>query len=89
MTKARKQANLRRKLAFFFLFLLLVNIVLKITGISTLDTSSAITHSHALGMKVIYFLVPSVLLALSVLFAVFSKRKSVEAESIEISGCSW
>lgn len=89
MTKARKQANFRRKLAVIFFIFLIANIVLKFVGFSTLDESQAITASHALGMKVTYYVVPVFFLLMGLLFAKLSHSKSAEASSIEIGGCSW
>lgn len=89
MTKARKQAHFRRRVAITFFIFLLVNVVMKVTGFSTLDPSQAVTASHAFGMKVAYFLLPSFFLFMAVLFMYLSRRKSAQAESIEISGCSW
>ncbi|MFT6267975.1 MAG: hypothetical protein ACJAVV_000780 [Alphaproteobacteria bacterium] len=89
MTKARKQARFRGKIAGLFFIFLLLNIVMKLTGFSTLDDSQAITASHALGMKVSYYLIPGFFLLMSLLFMQLSRSKSAEAESIEIGGCSW
>jgi hypothetical protein len=89
VTKARKQARFRGKIAGLFFIFLLLNIVMKLTGFSTLDDSQAITASHALGMKVSYYLIPGFFLLMSLLFMQLSRSKSAEAESIEIGGCSW
>lgn len=89
MTKARKQANFRRKIALLFFIFLLVNLVMKFAGFSTLDASQAITESHAMGMKVTYYVVPVFFLCMGLLFAKLSHSKSAEAESIEIGGSSW
>jgi TRAP-type C4-dicarboxylate transport system permease small subunit len=89
VTKARKQANFRAKVAGLFFIFLLINIAMKLTGFSHLDDSQALTASHALGMKVTYYAVPIFFLCMSLLFVQLSRRKSAEAESIEIGGCSW
>ncbi|GAB56544.1 hypothetical protein GPUN_2429 [Glaciecola punicea ACAM 611] len=89
MTKARKQANFRGKIAGLFFIFLLINIAMKIAGISTLDESQALTVSHAMGMKISYYAIPVFFLLSSLVFMQLSRRKSAEAESIEISGCSW
>lgn len=62
---------------------------MKFAGFSTLDESQAITASHAMGMKVTYYVVPVFFLVMGLLFAKLSHSKSAEAESIEIGGCSW
>ncbi len=89
MTKERKQANLTKKLSLFFFTLLIINVSLKISGFSTFDTNYALNASHAMADKIIYFGVPSLFLVLGVWFAKLSKTKSVEAESVEVSGCYW
>ena len=89
MTRARQQARYRSKIALIFFVLLAINIVLKITGISTLDTESAINATQALGMKITYFAVPLLFLLLGLLFAKLSKSKSREARNIELGGALW
>lgn len=89
MTKARKQANFRRRIAILFFIFLVANLVMKLTGVSTLDESQALTASHAMGMKIAYYVVPIFFLLMGLLFAKLSHSKSAEAESIEIGGCSW
>ncbi|MFT6736968.1 MAG: hypothetical protein ACJA0G_001098 [Kangiellaceae bacterium] len=89
VTKARRQAKFRGKIAVLFFIFLLINIVMKLFGFSTLDDSQTITASHALGMKVSYFMIPAFFLTMSLLFMQLSRSKSAEAESIEIGGCSW
>jgi hypothetical protein len=88
MTKARKQANFRRKVAVLFFIFLFINLVLKFFGISTLDTDEALNNSHAMGIKMSYYVVPAFFLIMGLLFGLLSRRKSAEAESIEIGGCS-
>lgn len=87
MTKARKQANFRRKLAVLFFLFFVINIVLKLTGISTLQVDSA--QANALGMQISYYALPIFFVIVGTWFAYSSKSKSAEAESIEIGGCSW
>lgn len=89
MTKERKQANLTKKLSIFFFLLLVINVSLKLSGFTTMDTAGALNASHAVADKIIYFGVPSLFLVLGLWFAKLSKTKSVEAESIEVSGCYW
>ncbi len=89
MTKARKQANYRRKIAYLFFILLLVNIVLKLAGVSSLDTSAAINATQALGMKISYFAVPAFFLLVGLLFTKLSKSKEIEAHNIELGGARW
>jgi TRAP-type C4-dicarboxylate transport system permease small subunit len=89
VTKARKQANFRGKIAVLFFIFLTINIAMKLIGLSTLDVSQAVTESHALGIQVTYYLAPAFFLLMALLFLQLSKRKSAEAESIEIGGCSW
>lgn len=89
MTKARKQANFRGKIAGLFFIFLLVNIAMKIAGISTVDQSQALRVSHVTGMIISYYAIPVFFLLSGLVFMELSRRKSAEAESIEISGCSW
>lgn len=89
MTKARKQANFRRRVAILFFIFLVANLVMKFAGVSTLDETQVLTASHAMGMKVAYYAVPVFFLIMGLLFAKLSHSKSAEAESIEIGGCSW
>jgi len=89
VTKARKQANYRRKIAYLFFIFLLINLVLKVMGISSLDTSSAINASQAFGMKVSFYLVPAVFLIMALFFARLSKSKAIEAHNIELGGSRW
>lgn len=69
--------------------MLFINIILKLMGVSSLDTSEAITASHALGIKVIYYVLPVLFLLLGAWLFSISRAKSVQAESVEISGCYW
>jgi TRAP-type C4-dicarboxylate transport system permease small subunit len=87
MTKARKQANFRRKLAVLFFIFFIANIALKLAGITTLSAQSG--QANALGMQITYYAIPAFFLLVGILFAYSSKSKSAEAESIEIGGCSW
>ena len=89
MTKARKQSNYRKKIAYFFFILLAINIILKLTGVSTLDTTDAINSTQAFSIKVTYFLVPSVLLLIGLFFNRLSKSKAIEAHNIEMGGGRW
>lgn len=89
VTKARKQANFRRKIAVLFFIFLLINIAMKMVGFSTLDETQAITATHVVGMKMAYYAFPIFFLFCSIVFYQLSRRKSAEAESIEIGGCSF
>ena len=89
MTKARKQANYRRKIAYLFFLLLIINLILKLLGVSSLDTSTAINASQAFGMKITFFAVPVLFLLLGLLFVRLSKSKEIEAYNIEMGGSRW
>jgi len=89
VTKARKQANFRRRIAVLFFIFLVANLIMKFAGFSTLDAQQAFSASNEIGMKVTYYALPAFFLLMSLLFAKLSHSKSAEAESIEIGGCSW
>lgn len=89
MTKARKQANYRRKIAYLFFIFLTINLILKLVGVSSLDTTDSINATQALGMKISYFAVPAFFLILGLFFARLSKSKALEAHNIEMGGARW
>jgi hypothetical protein len=89
MTKARKQANFRRKIAGLFFILLIINIIMKFFGLTILDDSEAMSASHVMSIKVAYYGMPVLFFITSAVFMVLSRLKSAEAESIEIGGCSF
>jgi uncharacterized Tic20 family protein len=89
VTNSRKQANYRRKIAYLFFIFLSINLILKLAGVSTLDTTTAINASQALGMKITYFAVPAFFLILGLLFVRLSKSKAMEAHNIELGGARW
>ena len=89
MTKARKQANFRRRIASLFFILLILNITMKFFGVTILDDSQAMSASHHMSIKVAYYAMPVLFFIISAVFMLLSRLKSAEAESIEIGGCSF
>ncbi|WP_126799936.1 hypothetical protein [Aliidiomarina soli] len=83
MNKARKQATTRRNIAIIFFVLAAGNILMKIFGLSSLDTSSASTFNGAIGIKLGYYAAPLILVVVGWFFLDSSKNKALEAESIE------
>jgi hypothetical protein len=88
MTKTRKQAQYRRKIADVFFIFLIINLILKAIGVSSLEASAAMDASQALGMETAYFFIPVFFLLLGLFFVRLSKGKSLQAHNIEMSG-SW
>ena len=89
MTKERKQANLTKKLSYFFYLMLITNLVLKVLGMSSLSATESSLATHIIADNVIYFGVPLLLLTLGIWFSNLSKSKAAEATSVEVSGCYW
>ncbi|MGB3724717.1 MAG: hypothetical protein WA981_03040 [Glaciecola sp.] len=89
MYKARRQANFRKKIAYIFYFLAVLNALVKVTGLWPLDTSSAITSSEAVVIKMAYYFLPLVLLAIGGTFNLLSKVKASQAEAYNMRGSSW
>lgn len=89
MNKARKKASFRKKVAYFFFLLLLINIGLKIAGISSLEITDNTLAAEALAIKAKYFALPIGFLLFGVLFQYLSHAKSKEADSHELGGTNW
>ncbi|WP_412970796.1 hypothetical protein [Glaciecola sp. MF2-115] len=85
MNKARKQAKFRKKMAIVFFVITATNVLLKILGISSLDTSSATTLAGAVGMKFGYYSVPIFFSLIGWAYYASSQNKVLEAETIESS----
>lgn len=89
MEKARKKASFRNIVAYFFFTLLVINIALKVLGISSLDTSSAVAAADAFLIKAKYYAIPLAFLGLGILFKCLSNAKAREAQSYQLGGTNW
>lgn len=89
MYKARKQASFRKKIAYLFYFLAAVNAILKLTGVLVLDASMAITSTEAMGIKLAFYFLPLVLLAIGIVFNILSKKKMSKADAYDMRGSVW
>ncbi|MDT0594909.1 hypothetical protein [Glaciecola petra] len=89
MINARKKASFRKEVAYFFFFLLVINIALKLLGISSLEISDGTLAAQELAIKAKYFALPLVFLFCGMLFQYLSHAKSKEAESYELGGTNW
>jgi hypothetical protein len=85
MNKARKQAKFRKTISIVFFVIAAANVLLKILGVSSLDTSSATTLAGAMGMKLGYYSVPIFFALIGWVFYTSSQNKFLEAEAIENS----
>ena len=80
MGSAKKQAKTRKNIAYVFFFLGVINILMKILGISVLDASSVTTVAGATGIMIAYYSFPIILFCIGFVFISSSKSKLLEAE---------
>ena len=79
MSKTRQQAKNRKIAAYIFFGLGLINILMKLLGISVLDTSAATTFSGAIGIKLGYYLAPALFIVIGWFLLGSSQEKSLQA----------
>lgn len=89
MFKARKQANIRKKVAFFFYTLAVISISLILFDIWQIDTTGASTASEIAAVKMSYYVFPIGFFVIGLFFSILSKIKATQAEAYDMRGSSW